>query len=94
MIFNTILLFSMFNLILVSSSSSNWRNSHKIRNISFKIVIFKEKTAPKLLNYFNEQYQKIYDKAFLTIVDSINEYENLSHDDKYLIDFIFGIFIG
>ena len=94
MIFNLILLFSMFNLILASSSSSNWRNSHKIRNLSFKIVILKEKKVPKFLNYFNEQYQKIYDKVFVTMVESINEYENLSHDDKYLIDFIFGVFIG
>lgn len=94
MIFNLILLFSMFNLILSSSSSPNWRNNHRIRNMSLKVIIFKEKKAPKLLNYFNEQYQKIYDKALVTIVDSINEYENLSNDDKYLIDFVFSIFIG
>lgn len=62
--------------------------------MSLKVIIFKEKKAPKLLNYFNEQYQKIYDKALVTIVDSINEYENLSNDDKYLIDFVFSIFIG
>jgi hypothetical protein len=85
----------MLNLILASSnSSSNWRGSHKIRNLSFKFVIFKEKKAPKLLNYFNSQYQKIYDKVLVTIADNINEYENLSYEDKCLVDFVFALFIG
>jgi len=95
MIFNIVLLFGMLNLILASSnSSSNWRGSHKIRNLSFKFVIFKEKKAPKLLNYFNSQYQKIYDKVLVTIADNINEYENLSYEDKCLVDFVFALFIG
>ena len=95
MIFNIVLLFSMFNLILASSTSSpNWRNSHRIRNMSFKFVIFKEKKAPRLLNYFNRQYQKVYDKVLVTIANGIAEYENLSYEDKYIVDFIFSTLIG
>jgi hypothetical protein len=85
----------MLNLILASpTSSSNWKGSHRIRNMSFKFVIFKEKSAPKLLNYFNKQYQKIYDKILVTVANGISEYENLSYEDKYIVDFIFSTLIG
>jgi len=95
MIFNIVLLFSMLNLILASStSSSNWRSSHRIRNMSFKFVIFKEKSAPKLLNYFNRQYQKMYDTILVKVANGIAEYENLSYEDKYIVDFIFSTLIG
>ena len=95
MIFNIVLLFSMLNLILASStSSSNWRGSHRIRNMSFKLVIFKEKSAPKLLNYFNRQYQKIYDKILVKVANGISEYESLSYEDKCIVDFIFSTLIG
>ena len=95
MIFNIVLLFSMLNLILASpTSSSNWKGSHRIRNMSFKFVIFKEKSAPKLLNYFNKQYKKFYDKLFVSIADGITKYENLSDEDKYIVDFIFSTLTG
>ena len=95
MIFNIVLLFSMLNLIISSpTSSSNWRGSHRIRNISFKFVIFKEKSAPKLLNYFNRKSQTLYDKFLVLIADGIIKYENLSDEDKCIVDFIFSTLIG
>jgi len=95
MLFNVFLLFSIFNLILVSStSSSSWKNSHRIRNMSFKFIIFKEKKAPRLLNYFSSEYQKVYDKLFISIADGIIKYENLSDEDKYIVDFVFSTLTG
>jgi hypothetical protein len=62
--------------------------------MSFKFVIFKEKSAPKLLNYFSREYKKVYDKLFISVADGIIKYENLSDEDKYIIDFIFSTLTG
>ena len=95
MIFNIIvILFSIFNVILASSNAPSWRNSHRIRNISFKFVIFKEKKMPKLLGYINNKYQTIYEKTLVMVAEGVAEYENLSYEDKELIDFIFSTLIG
>jgi len=95
MIFNIILLFNILNLILVSSSySSNWRGRHRIRNITLKFIIFKKKSVPKLLNYFNRHYEKSYNKLFISVADGIIKYENLSDEDKYIIDFILSTLIS
>jgi uncharacterized protein YpiB (UPF0302 family) len=62
--------------------------------MSFKFIIFKEKKAPRLLNYFSSEYQKVYDKLFISIADGIIKYENLSDEDKYIVDFVFSTLTG
>ena len=49
---------------------------------------------PKLLGYINNNYQTIYEKTLVMVADGVAEYENLSYEDKELIDFIFSTLIG
>jgi signal recognition particle subunit SEC65 len=65
--------------------------NHGIRNLGFKIIIFKEKKYPKLVDYIKNRYQIYYEKTIATISESVSEYENLSYEEKIIIDFILSI---
>ena len=86
--FNIILLLSIIQVIMCAKI---WDSNHKIRNISFKAIIFKEKKIPKLVNYIRDYYIIYRDKSLITIGDYINEYNNLSYEEKQLIDFILSL---
>ena len=91
---NLIVLFTLFSMTMSALSGPSKWNNHKIRNTSFKLIIFKEKKVPKLLHYIKKKYDNYYNKVLVTISDNITEYENLSSDDKQLIDFILSLIIG
>ena len=92
-IFIILTLLNILNFINASKNGWNNNNSIRLRNTSFKIVIFKEKKIPKLINYFKQKYKNYYNKVLITISDSINEYENLSFEDKQVIDFMLSLII-
>jgi ribonucleotide reductase beta subunit family protein with ferritin-like domain len=62
--------------------------NHGIRNLGYKVIIFKEKTYPKLVELIKNKYKMYYDKSMVTIGETIVEYENLSHEEKEFIDLI------
>jgi len=94
--FFTIILLQLLYFIKATSNSfkNNFNNNIVIRNASFKAIIFKEKKIPKIINYFKNKYQIFYNKAIIKIYEGANEYENLSDEDKQLLDFIFSLVIG
>jgi hypothetical protein len=75
----------------VYSSTSQMNYNHNIRNLGFKIIIFKEKKYPKLVDYIKSKCQIYYEKTIATIGEGLSEYENLSYEDKLIIDFILSI---
>jgi signal recognition particle subunit SEC65 len=83
-----ILLFSLFQGLIASNNSPRMNYNHGIRNFGFKVVIFKEKKYPRLVEYIKQKYKIYYNKSMATIGESIIEYENLSHEEKELIDLI------
>ena len=91
---NFIVLFTLFSMTMSALSGPSKWNNHKIRNTSFKFIIFKEKKIPKILNYIKKKYDIYYNKAIISVSNGITEYENLSSEDKQILDFIFSLIIG
>lgn len=91
-IYIAIILLNIINLIYASINRSN--NSINLRNASFKIIIFKEKKIPKIVNYLKNKYNYYYDKTIIKIYEGINTYDNLSEEDKMILDFMFSLLIG
>jgi len=83
-----VLLFTLFHGLFASNNSPRMNYSHSIRNLGFKVVIFKEKKYPKLVELIKNKYQIYYDKSMATIGESIIEYEKLTPEEKDFIDLI------
>jgi hypothetical protein len=84
--FNLLLLFNLFQVIIGSNSSPRMNYNHGLRNLGFKVVIFKEKKYPKITEYIKRKYKIYYEKAMASITEGVIEYENLSYEDKEMID--------
>jgi hypothetical protein len=91
-----LVLVSLLNIINLSYASMNGSNniSIKLRNASLKFIIFKEKKIPKIIKYLKKKYDYYYDKTIIKIYENVNKYENLSEEDKILLDFMFSLIIG
>ena len=85
-IFILVILLSIVNFI--SSININKNDNHSLRNIFLKTIIFKEKKIPKSYNKIKCFFKKCYDKTIVSISEGINEYNNLSEEDKLIMDFI------
>jgi len=66
---------------------------HNIRNVGLRFIVFKEKTYPKILQILHRQSKIYYDKTICFINDQYNNYENLSPEDKHLIEFMFSMLL-
>jgi hypothetical protein len=90
------ILFALLNIINLSHASINRSNnsSIKLRNASLKFIIFKEKEIPKMIKYLKNKYDYYYDKTIIKIYENVNKYENLSEEDKILLDFMFSLIIS
>lgn len=91
-----LVLVALLNIINLSYASMNGSNnsSIKLRNVSLKFIIFKEKKIPKMVKYLKNKYDYYYDKTIINICENVNKYENLSEEDKILLDFMFSLIIG
>ncbi len=83
-----ILLFTLFQGLIASNNSPRMNYNHGIRNFGFKIIIFKEKKYPRLVEFMKNKYKIYYDKTIATIGESIIEYENLSYEEKEFIELL------
>ena len=81
-----ILLFSLFQGLIASNNSPRMNYNHGIRNFSFKVVIFKKKKYPMLVEFMKNKYKIYYDKCMAKIGETIIEYENLSYEEKEFIE--------
>ena len=82
----------LLHFLYVASSSFNthYYNHPKIglRNAGFKMIIFKEKSLPKFIKKFYELY---YNKSVGFIGERLGDYNNLSEDDRTLIETIISL---
>ena len=85
-VINFVLLFTLFQAIFASKFFSQMNYKHGIRNFKFKAVIFKDKRYPKLLNFIKQKYKFYYEVSMGKIGETIIEYENLSYEEKEMID--------
>ena len=90
-IFNLVLLFNLFQVLIASNSSPRMNYNHGIRNLGFKVVIFKEKKYPRIIEYIKGKYQIYYEKTIASIAEGLIEYENLKYEDKEIIDLMISI---
>jgi hypothetical protein len=83
--------FVTFQRTFANSAKMNY--NHNVRNLSFKFIIFKEKKYPKILNIINNKSKIYYDKAISFVNDQFNYYENLSPEEKHIIEFMFSMLL-
>jgi hypothetical protein len=83
-----IIIFALFQDVL---SINNSKQFNTIEKLGLRLIIFKRKTYPKLISYANnlkEKYDNLYDKFILIYTESMIKYENMSYEDKQIIEFI------
>lgn len=61
---------------------------YQIRNTGLRMIIFKERKYPIVLNKIKELYYICYLKSINCIYDQMFYYNSLSDDDKLLLDTI------
>lgn len=76
------------SLFSMAVSSTNLNCNNNLKKIGFKVVIFKRKEAPKLIKYLKDKLKFYYNKSMVTVAEGIIEYENMSYEDKQIIEFI------
>jgi hypothetical protein len=81
----------LFQSILANNHKMNY--PHNIRNVGLRFIVFKEKTYPKMLQIINRQYKIYYDKTIYFMNDQYKNYENLSPEDKHLVEFMFSLLL-
>ena len=64
-----------------------------IRNKTLRYVIFKEKKIICALRYLKKQTQIYYNKTIVSISEGFEKYNNLSDQDKIIIDTICDLFL-
>jgi hypothetical protein len=82
-----VLLLNLISIILAITKNNNIR----LRNFGLRLIVFKEKKVHKLLNAFNYNLKKYQDKAIVYIADCINSYNELSEDDRLLIETVISL---
>lgn len=66
--------------------------SHKIRNTFFRFILFKEKGIPTFIKKVNEIRQQCYNKLIVSVSECMDNYNNLSYQDRALIEGLFELF--
>jgi len=85
-IFNLALLFTLFQEVLTSKTYARINYNHCIRNLGFKVVIFKKKRYPLMKEYIKYKYKVYNEKIMASITEGVTEYENLSDEEKKILD--------
>jgi hypothetical protein len=84
-------LINLINIIMIYSISINSR----IRNVGLRIIVFKEKRLGKILNGIKNDFKYLsqiyYNKVLVCTAEGINTYNELSEDDKILIETVLAL---
>ena len=86
---NILGLFLLLHIIDVFCHRSNFI---EIRNAGLRMVVFKEKRAPKILQKYKKIYDRYYVNSIVTLGERIYEYNNnLSEEERILIETILSL---
>jgi hypothetical protein len=83
--------FFLYFIYAVSSISRNFNYNIQIRNTGLRMIIFKEKKLPKIVDKIKGFYELCYYKSIVSMSDGINDYYNLSPEDRNLIESIISL---
>jgi hypothetical protein len=89
-----IILFFLLNMLSISSSKMVvFKNDlhHSIRNTILKFIIFKEKKMHKLCDMVRNALKTYENKTIVTVADSYFIYNDLSEEDKIIIETILSL---
>ena len=89
-IFFLINLFNLLNNINVNGVNRLYNN--RLRNFGLRIIVFKEKKLAKILNVIKNITTLYYNKAIVCTAEGINSYNELSVEDKILIETIISLY--
>ena len=64
---------------------------HKVRNTVLAFIVFREKKMHKLCNIIKHTLNTYHNKTIVTVADSYYKYNDLSNDDKIIIETIIGL---
>ncbi len=78
-------------IYVVSAMNRNFNYNISIRNTGLRMIIFKEKKLPKILEKIKGFYELCYYKSIVSMGDGINEYYNLSDEERNLIEAIISL---
>lgn len=91
------LLFLLFLTSFVKMNNISYNtirniNCTTIRNITLRTIVFKEKRLPKFIKEVIKPFlENCYDRVYSSSVLSISHYNNLSEDDKTIIESIISL---
>ena len=82
----TIIIISSFLMSVVTSMDINY-NRYKLKNYGLRILVFKKKSGPKILNALKKFYDKCYEKSVASIAEGMNDYNNnFTEEEKLIIE--------
>ncbi len=88
-IFFLINLLNLLNNISVNGVNNLYNN--RLRNLGLRIIVFKEKKLQKILKGVKNITDIYYNKAIVCTADGINTYNDLSDDDRTIIETIISL---
>jgi hypothetical protein len=86
--FKILLLLNLINLITIYGVYSNY----KLRNIALRFIAFKEKKLGKVFKSLKNLSKIYYDKLIVCTAEGINNYNELSDEDKTIIETIISLY--
>ena len=66
-------------------------NKYKLKNLGLRFIVFKKKSSPIILKKLKYFYEKCYNKSISSLGEGLIEYNNLSEDDKMIIETILSL---
>jgi len=90
-IYLSLLGFYIINTTISCSLLTKSIYGNGIRTMGYKMIIYKEKKYPKLVELVKTKYNACYEKTIAAISDCMNDYDNLSYEEKIIVDFMLSI---
>ena len=82
----------MISIIMCNTCFSINRNyTNRLRNTTLRIFLFKERKMLNIIKNFKFYYTKYYEKSIACIGEGIIDYNNLSEEEKTIIEAIISL---
>ena len=92
-IISCILLLNLINNVFATNNVClvNYYYTQHMRNTGFRIVIFKEKTIPKMMKKLQFFYEQCCYKSIASIGEGVCEYLLLAEEERTLIESVISL---
>jgi len=92
---NTIIIVVILNILLhlcgeYSSIDLNY-SRYRLKNVGLRFLVFKKKNVPIILKKFKNFYNACYNKSIASVGEGVCEFNNLSDEDKTIIETILSL---